>query len=84
VRCAKYNNYYKVILNILPIEKIRGLHILKDDNMTFRRPYKLNEVERVLVEAQTSNLLEVDLVKLSKGEYRNTWTNLTTNYWIIN
>ncbi len=32
-----------------PIEKIRGSHILKDDNMIFRQPYKLNEVERVLV-----------------------------------
>jgi hypothetical protein len=40
--------------------------------MIFRQPHKLNEVERVLVKAQTSNLLEVDLVKLSKGEYPST------------
>jgi hypothetical protein len=40
--------------------------------MIFRQPYKLNEVERVLVKVQTSNLLEVDLVKLSKGEYHST------------
>lgn len=57
---------------IRPIEKIRGPHILKDDNMIFRRAYKLNEVERVLVKVQTSNLLKVYLVKLSKGEYRST------------
>jgi hypothetical protein len=42
---------------------------LEDDNPIFRRPYRLNEVERALVQAQTIELLDVGLVELSRDEY---------------
>jgi hypothetical protein len=43
------------------------------------RPYKLSEVERTLVQAQTKKLLDVSLVELSKGEYASTTMMLTKN-----
>ncbi len=40
--------------------------ILEDDNPIFKRPYKLSEVERTLFWAQTTKLLYIGLVELSK------------------
>jgi len=45
---------------------------LEDDNLFFRQPYRLNEMERALVQAQTTKLLDTSLVELSKGEYAST------------
>ncbi len=43
--------------------------VLEDDNPIFKRPYRLNEIERALVQAQTVELLDVGLVELLRGEY---------------
>jgi len=43
--------------------------ILEYVNIIFKQPYKLNEVERALVQAWTSKLLEIVLVELFKDEY---------------
>jgi hypothetical protein len=43
--------------------------IIEYDNVVFKQPEKVNEVERALVQAQTTKLLNVSLVELSKGEY---------------
>jgi hypothetical protein len=45
------------------------LIILEDDNPIFKRPYRLNAVERTLVQARMVELLDVGLVELSRGEY---------------
>ncbi len=42
------------------------------DNLIFRWPYKLNEVERTLVQVQITKLLDANLVELYKGEYAST------------
>jgi hypothetical protein len=52
---------------------------LEDDNPIFRQPYKLNEVERALVQVQTVELLDVGLVELFKGEYASTIMMLVKN-----
>jgi hypothetical protein len=39
--------------------------IIENDNLIFKQPLKVNEVERALVQAQTRKLLNVSLVKLS-------------------
>jgi len=53
--------------------KQQEIHIiLEDDNLIFRRPYKLNEVKRTLVQIQTIKLLDTSLVELFKGEYVST------------
>jgi hypothetical protein len=46
--------------------------ILEYDNLIFKQPYKFSEVERTLVQAQTSKLLGASLVELSRGEYAST------------
>ncbi len=46
--------------------------ILEDDNPIFRRPYKLNEVDRTLVQTQMTELLDASIVELSRGEYAST------------
>jgi len=46
--------------------------VLKNDNPIFGRPYKLNEMERALVQARTTKLLDVGLVELLKGDYAST------------
>jgi hypothetical protein len=43
--------------------------ILEDDNPIFKQPYKFSKVEKKLVHAQTTKLLDAGLVKLSKDEY---------------
>jgi hypothetical protein len=43
--------------------------ILEDDNPIFKRPYKFSKVEKKLVQAQTTRLLDAGLVKLSRDEY---------------
>jgi hypothetical protein len=53
--------------------KQQDVHIiLEDDNPIFRRPYKLNEVERTLVQIQIIKFLDTNLVELFKGEYVST------------
>jgi len=53
--------------------KQQDIHIiLEDDNPIFRRPYKLNEVERTLVQIQIIKFLDTNLVELFKGEYVST------------
>jgi hypothetical protein len=48
--------------------KGKETHIsLDDDTFIFQRPYKLNDMELVLVKARTKELLEVGLVELSQG-----------------
>jgi hypothetical protein len=42
---------------------------LEDDNLISKRPYRLSEVERALVQAWTTKLLDANLVELSKGDY---------------
>jgi hypothetical protein len=42
---------------------------LKDDNLIFRQPYGFSEVEKPLVQAWTTKLMDVGLVELSKGQY---------------
>ncbi len=42
---------------------------LDDDTFIFQRPYKLNDMELVLVKARIKELLKVRLVELSQGEY---------------
>jgi hypothetical protein len=45
--------------------KRQEVHIsLDDDTLIFQRPYKLNDMELVLVKAQVEELLEVGLVEL--------------------
>jgi hypothetical protein len=51
---------------------------LEDDNPIFRRPYRFSEVERVLVQAQITKLLNAGLVELFKGEYASVIVMLTT------
>jgi hypothetical protein len=43
--------------------------ILEDDNPIFKQPYKFSKVEKDLVHAQITKLLDASLVKLSRGEY---------------
>jgi len=43
--------------------------ILENDHLIFKQAYGLSEVERALVQAWTIELLDVRLVKLSRGEY---------------
>ncbi len=42
---------------------------MEDDNIIFGQPYMLDEVERTLVQAQITKLLDVGLVELSNNEY---------------
>jgi hypothetical protein len=42
---------------------------LEDDNFIFKQPYRLNEMKRALVQVQTTELLDVGLAKLSKGDF---------------
>ncbi len=53
--------------------KQQDVHIiLEDDNPIFKRPHKLNEVERTLVQIQIIKFLDTNLVELFKGEYVST------------
>jgi hypothetical protein len=54
---------------IRPIDFFLNCVIFEDDNLNFRQPYKLNEVERALLQAQTLESLEASLVELFKDEY---------------
>jgi hypothetical protein len=45
------------------------LIILEDDNPIFKQPYRLSEVEKALIQVQTSKLLYVSLVELFRGQY---------------
>jgi len=40
---------------------------LEDDNLIFKQPYKLSEVEKALIKAQTTKLLDVGLVEMFKS-----------------
>ncbi len=51
--------------------------ILEDDNLIFRRPYKLSEVDRTLVQARTIELLHASPMELSRGEYASIIMMLT-------
>jgi hypothetical protein len=54
------------------LDQIKGQEVwivLEDDNPIFRWPYKLNGVERTLVQTWTSQLLNATLVEPFKGEY---------------
>jgi hypothetical protein len=42
---------------------------LKDDNPIFRRPYKFSEVERALVQAWITKLMDARLVEWFRGQY---------------
>jgi hypothetical protein len=42
---------------------------LEDDNLIFKQPHKLSEVEKALIKVQTTKLLDVGLVEMVKGEY---------------
>jgi hypothetical protein len=42
---------------------------LEDNNPIFRQHYRLSEIERVLVQAQTVELLDTCLVELLRSEY---------------
>jgi hypothetical protein len=53
---------------------------LEDDNPIFKRPYKLSEAERALVHDRTTELLDVGLVELFRGEYVSTTMMLTKKY----
>ncbi len=53
------------------------LIILEDDNPIFKQPYRLSEVEKALIQAQTSKLLYVSLVELPTGQYVSTIVMLT-------
>jgi hypothetical protein len=53
------------------------LIILEDDDPIFKQPYRLSEVEKALIQAQTSELLYVSLVELSRGQYVSTIVMLT-------
>ncbi len=53
--------------------KQQDVHIiLEDDNPIFRKPYKLNEMERTLIQTQIINFLDTNLVEFFKGEYVST------------
>jgi hypothetical protein len=53
--------------------KQQDVHIiLEDDNPIFRKPYKLNEMERTLVQIQIIKFLDTNLVEFFKGEYVST------------
>jgi hypothetical protein len=43
--------------------------ILEDDNSIFKQLYKFSKVEKKLVQAQTTKLLDAGLMKLSRDEY---------------
>jgi hypothetical protein len=45
---------------------------LEDDIPIFKRPYRLSEVERTLVQARITKLLNVGLVELFSNEYVST------------
>jgi len=46
--------------------------VLEDDNSIFGRPYRLNEMERALVQIRITKLLDVGLVELLRGDYVST------------
>ncbi len=49
-------------------------HILEDDNLIFKQPYKLSEVEKTLIKAQTTKLLDAGLVEMFKSNMpRQQW-----------
>jgi hypothetical protein len=52
---------------------------LEDDNLIFKQPYKLSEVEKALIKAQTTKLLDVGLVQMFKGEYASATMMPTKN-----
>jgi hypothetical protein len=59
-------------LQLEELGQLRGQEvqiILEDDNLKFRQPYRLSEVERTLVHARTTKLLDAGFVELFKGEY---------------
>lgn len=58
--------------------------IIEYDNVVFKQPEKVNEVERALVQAQTTKLLNVSLVELSKGEYVLSTMILTKKFSFTN
>jgi hypothetical protein len=45
---------------------------MEDDNLIFKQPYKLSEMERAFIQAWTTKLLDVGLVELLKGDYVST------------
>jgi hypothetical protein len=51
------------------LKKQTNCVILEDDNLNFKQPYKLNEVERALLQTRTLESLEAGLVELFKDEY---------------
>jgi hypothetical protein len=42
---------------------------MEDDNPIFKGPYRLSEMERTLVQARTTELLDPGLVEPSRGDY---------------
>jgi hypothetical protein len=52
---------------------------LEDDNLIFKQPYKLSEVEKTLIKVQTTKLLDAGLVEMSKGEYASATMMPTKN-----
>ncbi len=73
-------------LKELRLLKGQEVHIiLEDDDLIFKWPYKLNEVEKALVQAKTIKLLYVGLVELFQGEYVTTTMMPTKKYlWQLN
>ncbi len=43
--------------------------VLEDDNLIFKQPYRLSEIERAFIQAWTIELMDANLVELSRDEY---------------
>jgi hypothetical protein len=43
--------------------------VLEDDNLIFKQPYRLSEIERAFIQAWTIELMDASLVELSRDEY---------------
>lgn len=58
IRCFSFN--------LKDLGQLKGQEtqiVLKDDNIMSKEPYRFNELERALVQVQTTKLLDVGLVE---------------------
>jgi hypothetical protein len=69
--------------NLKKLGQLKGHEVwivLEDDNPLLRRPYRLNEMERALVQGQRAKLLDASLLELLKGDYASATMMPTKKY----
>jgi hypothetical protein len=72
VRWLLQNYVSCFVFNLKELGQLKGQEVkigLKDDNLIFRRPYGLSEMERAFIQAQTTTLMDASLMELLRGEY---------------